>query len=330
MTNRVYEEAIVIDGACPLAGEKDSYRLWLHGGATAICPTVAIEDTPATTKAKMAAWLKKIAENEALLLVKTVDDIHKAKAEKRMGIILHFQNTKPIGEDLGLIDEYYAMGLRMMQLCYNVQNCVGAGCAVMDDKGLSVFGEQVIRKMEDAGIVVDVTHTGYTTTMEAIETAQKPVVCSHSNADRLSRSERNLKDDQIMAIAQKGGVIGLNGFPPFVARKTRPTVNDLLEHADYIAKLAGIDHVALGLDYWQGMAGIAGLPKAWLIYGFLVLRGIWSPKMYPPPPWHHPAGIETPQQLPNLATHMLRRGYSEEDVHKVLGGNWLRVFKEVW
>lgn len=124
--------------------------------------------------------------------------------------------------------------------------------------------------------------------------------------------------------------IGLNGFPAFVAKKDRPTVEDLLDHADYMIKLVGIDHVALGVDYWQGMAGIVSPPKAWLIYLYLVLQGRWSPKAYPPPPWHQPVGIETPTKLCNIVEPMLKRGYSDENIKKVLGENWLRVFKEVW
>jgi membrane dipeptidase len=330
MQKSLFDNAMVIDGACPLAGDKDFYNMWLHGGATSICPTIAIEDNTQTTKEKMKNWLKKIEANDALLLVESVEDIYQAKEQNKLGIIFHFQNTKPIGQDLALIEEFRSMGLRMMQLCYNVQNYVGAGCSVKVDQGLTVFGESVIKKMESVGIVVDVTHTGYTTTMEAIEVATKPLVCSHSNVNHICKSERNLQDDQIKAIAKKGGVIGLNGFPAFVAKKSRPTVDDLLDHADYMVKLVGIEHVALGLDYWQAMAGVAGLPKAWIVYLFLVFRGIWSPQTYPTPPWHHPVGIENPLKLRNIVEPMLKRGYSEEDVKKVLGENWLRVFKAVW
>ncbi|HBV88692.1 MAG TPA: peptidase M19 [Desulfosporosinus sp.] len=331
MNKSLYEDSIVIDAACPLADEKGKYKLWMDGGVTAICPTVAMEENTIKTKQKMSEWIQEIEANEALLLhVKSVEDIYKAKAENKLGIIMHFQNTKPIGQDITLIPEFHKMGLRMVQLCYNVKNYVGYGCTEKVDKGLSSFGEKAIKEMERVGIIVDVTHTGYRTTMEAIEVLKKPPVCSHSNVYKLCESDRNLKDDQIKAIAKKGGVIGLNGFPPFVAKKDRPTVEDLLDHADYMIKLVGIDHIALGIDYWQGMAGIASLPKAWIIYLYLVLQGRWSPKAYPPPPWNQPVGIETPTKLSNIVEPMLKRGYSHENIKKVLGENWLRVFKEVW
>lgn len=330
MDKSLYDDTIVIDAACPLAGEKGMFKLWLDGGATAICPTVAIEESTQKTKKKMAAWTKEIEANDALMLVKSVENIYEAKEKNKLGIILHFQNTKSIGQDLKLISEFHEMGLRMAQLCYNIQNDVGYGCAEKEDKGLTPFGEKLIKEMERVGVAVDVTHTGYRTTMEAIEVSSKPPVCSHSNVDKLCSSDRNLKDDQIKAIARKGGVIGLNGFPAFVAKKDRPTAEDLLDHADYIIKLVGIDHVALGIDYWQGMAGVASLPKAWLIYSYLVLRGTWSPKAYPPPPWHQPVGIETPVKLSNIVKLMQKRGYSDDNIKKVLGGNWLRAFKEVW
>ncbi len=212
MNKSLYDDSIVIDGACPLADEKGTYKLWMDGGATAICPTVAMEENSVKTKQKMSAWIREIEANDGLLLVKSAQDIYKAKEENKLGIIMHFQNTKPIDQDLTLIPEFHKIGLRMVQLCYNVKNYVGYGCTEKVDRGLSSFGEKAIREMERVGIIVDVTHTGYRTTMEAIEVLKKPPVCSHSNVYKLCNSDRNLKDDQIKAIAKKGEFLGLMVF----------------------------------------------------------------------------------------------------------------------
>lgn len=330
MSESIFEQAVVIDAACPLANVKGTYKLWMQGGATAICPTVAMEEDAAKARQNMAAWQREIERNDALLLVRKAEDILAAKRQNRLGIIMHFQNSKPLGRDLSLIPDFHAQGLRIVQLCYNVQNDAGYGSSAAKDKGLTPFGEQLIRQLEQTGIAVDVTHTGYRTTMEALEAAAKPVICTHSNAYAVCPSERNIKDDQIKAIARRGGVIGLNGYPAFVAAQKRPAIDDLLDHADHMARLVGVDHIALGLDYWQGQAGIASLPLAWLIYLLLLIQGRWSPKAYPPPPWHQPAGIETPDKLRNLVQPLLARGYSAEDIAKILGGNWLRVFGELW
>ena len=166
--------------------------------------------------------------------------------------------------------------------------------------------------------------------LEAILISKKPVIASHSNVKAVCESFRNLADDQIKAIAKKGGVIGLNGFPNFVAKKSKPTLDDLLDHADYIAKLVGVEHLSLGIDYYEGMAGVADDERSKAFYKERVEKGIWSPRDYGPPPWHYPEGIEMPDQLPNLTAGLLNRGYSDEDVKKILGLNLIRVFKEVW
>lgn len=218
----------------------------------------------------------------------------------------------------------------MVQLCYNVRDFVGDGCAERTDCGLSDFGVKVIEELNRLGMVIDCSHTGYRTTMEAIEVSKKPVIVSHGNVRAVCDSFRNLKDDQIKAIAKKGGVIGLNGYPDFVSKKRRSTLDDLLDHADYIAKLVGVEHISVGIDYYEGMAGVASDEAAKALYAQFVEAGVWNPRDYGPPPWHFPEGIEMPDKLPNLTAGLLKRGYSEEDVKKILGLNLVRVFKEVW
>jgi membrane dipeptidase len=188
----------------------------------------------------------------------------------------------------------------------------------------------VIAELNRLGIVVDCSHTGYQTTMDAIEASAKPVIVSHGNVKAVCDSVRNLRDDQIKAIAAKGGVIGMNGFPAFVAKKTRPTLDDLIDHVDYIEKLVGVKHVSVGIDYYEGQAGVADDTMAKTAYDHVVRAGIWNPRDYPPPPWYYPQGIEMPDKLPNLTEALLRRGYSEQDVRGILGLNLIRVFKEVW
>jgi membrane dipeptidase len=207
---------------------------------------------------------------------------------------------------------------------------VGDGCTERTDCGLSEFGLKVISEMNRVGLVIDLSHTGYKTSMEAIEASQKPVIFSHSNVYSVCNSPRNLRDDQIKAVAAKGGVIGINGYPAFVANKSKPSLNDFLEHVDYIARLVGTEHISLGIDYDVCTAGVISDDEAKAIYDEYVEAGLYDPKVYPPTPWYFPAGIEMPDKLPNLTAALLNRGYSEEDVKNILGKNLIRVFKEVW
>jgi membrane dipeptidase len=281
--------------------------------------------------ARLGEWLKKLQQNQdKLLLVQTVEDIFRAKKVNKMGIIFHLQGTAPFETDLNSIEMYHRLGVRMVQLCYNRKDFVGDGCAERTDCGLSDFGVEVIGELNRLGIVVDCAHTGYRTTMEAIEVSKKPVIVSHGNAQAVCDSTRNLRDDQIKAIAKKGGVIGLNGYPDFVAKKRKPTLDDLLNHADYIVKVVGVEHLSVGIDYYEGMAGVANDEEAKAFYDKFVEAGVWNPRDYGPPPWYFPEGIEMPDKLPNLTAGLLRRGYAEEDVKKILGLNLIRVFREVW
>jgi membrane dipeptidase len=166
--------------------------------------------------------------------------------------------------------------------------------------------------------------------MEAIDASEKPVIVSHGNTKAVCESDRNLTDDTIKAIAKKGGVMGLNGYPDFVSKKKQPSLDDLIDHADYIAKLVGVDHVSVGIDYYEGQAGVASDEEARAIYKMLVDSGTWNPKVYSPPPFLYPEGIEMPEKLGNLTAGLLKRGYSEKDVQKIMGLNLVRVYSEVW
>jgi membrane dipeptidase len=332
VTERLHREAIVIDATCPLASFGNYFEKWIAGGATVIAPTLSFPpELMPETMTRMGEWLRRLRlHQDKILQVTSIDDIYRAKKENRMGILFHFQGTTPFERDLNNIEIYYRLGVRMVQLCYNVRDFVGDGCAERTDCGLSQFGVKVIEAFNRLGIVVDCAHTGYRTTMDAIEVSQTPVIVSHGNARTVCDSYRNLTDDLIKAIAKNGGVIGINGYPAFVAKKSRPTLDDLIDHVDHIAGVAGVEHISLGIDYFQGQAGVADDEQAKAAYAKRLGDGAWDPRAYPPPPWYFPEGIEMPDQLPNLTAGLIRRGYSEEDVKGILGLNLLRVFEKVW
>ncbi len=270
-------------------------------------------------------------EDPRLRLIRQASDIRRAKESGQMGIILHFQGTEPIENDLNLVHLFKELGVGMIQLAYNVKNRVGDGCEERTDAGLSRFGLKLIRELNQARVVVDCSHTGYRTTMEALEASTRPVVFSHANVKAVHDSPRNIRDDQIKAAAESGGLIGMVGFPAFVSGDPHPTLDQFIDHMDYITDLTGSgDHVALGIDYFQGQAGVMEDDEAQELYRGIVASGRWQPDNYPPPPYRYPQGIDTPRDLPNLTAGLLARGYREEDVKKILGGNWVRVFEEVW
>lgn len=328
---RTHGEAIVIDATCPLMNSHP--RLidwWIEGGVTAAAPTVGGFDGAGGTLRNLARWNKLIEQDPRLRLVRTAADIEAAKQDETFGIIYHFQGTAPVEDDLDLVPIYKQLGVGIIQLTYNVKNRVGDGCEERTDAGLSHFGVELVARLNAARIIVDCSHTGYRTTMEAIERSTAPVVFSHASVKALVPSARSITDDQIKATAATGGLIGAVGFPAFVSDARHPTLDEFINHIDYVADLVGVDHVGLGIDYFGGQAGVAEQAAADAIYADAINSGKWKPESYPPPPYHYPQGIETPQTFHNLTTRLLERGYSEDDTCKILGGNWMRVYRTVW
>jgi membrane dipeptidase len=155
-------------------------------------------------------------------------------------------------------------------------------------------------------------------------------VVSHGNPRARHESRRNLPDDLIRAIAASGGVIGAVGFPGFVDAAPRPTLDRFIDHIAYMADLVGVDHVGLGIDYYLGQEPVTDAAEARRQYDAWIASGKWRPGTYPPPPHVYPAGIETPRTLPALTARLLARGFAPDDVRKILGENWLRVWGAVW
>ena len=330
MDHDLHQSSIVIDGTCPLLRRREFVDWYIEGGVTACCPTVGSTAPAEETLRNLGAWHRFIAARNDLALVRDTGDIARAKNERKLGLIFHFQGADPIENDLDLVEAYHAIGVRMVQLTYNVRNRVGDGCEESTDAGLSAFGAALVMRLNENHIVVDCSHTGYRTTLDAIERSTQPVVFSHANAFALHACARNIKDDQIKAAAASGGLVGVNGFPAFLGASPTPVMDRFIEHLDYMVELTGIDHVALGIDYYEGMHPVADAVEAKKFFQQQLAQRRWSEANYPPPPHHYPQGMATPKELRNLTARLLARGYTPEDVRKLIGDNWLRVFRAVW
>ena len=328
--NRIHDDAIVIDAVCPLMMLRQYIDWWIEGGVTAAGPTVGAFERAGPTLRLLGDWIRAINADPRLVQIKRAADFAAAKAAGKFGVFFHFQGTEPIEDDLNLIDAYKALGVGMIQLAYNVKNRVGDGCEERTDAGLSTFGLKVIERLNAARIVVDCSHTGYRTTMDAIEASARPVVFSHANPKAVRDSPRNITDEQIEAAAASGGLIGIVAFPSFVSASPRPTLDEFIDHIDYVVDLVGDDHVGLGLDYYKGQSPVVDDEEAARLYAGRIAAGDWRPETYSPPPHHFPDGIATPRELRNLTRRLLERGYGEQTTQKILGGNWVRVFGEVW
>jgi membrane dipeptidase len=319
----LHRAAIVIDGACPDMDDRKRWDKWISGGATVATPTIAITEDSGATVVAIGRWYRWLRTNAARLMhIQSVADIRRAKAEGKLGVLFHFQGTAPIGWKLDLVEVYHRLGVRMIQLCYNRRDLVGDGCTDRTDSGLSDFGVTVVQELNRVGVLIDLTHTSYKTSMEAAELSTAPVVVSHANSRVLCDSRRNIWDDQAKLIASKGGLVGITALPGFVSKSERPTLDQMLDHIDYFVQLIGIDHVAFGMDFYDG-----GTPDVW---EELTRTGEWNAKDIPPCPHIFPENMEDASKLPNLTRALLTRGYAEDDVKKILGENWIRVFGQAW
>lgn len=328
----LHESSIVIDATCPLLMEDathlDAYR---KGGVTAAAPTIRSNiGTSANAILMFGYWNRLARERDDMLIVRKADDILTAKKSGKFGVILHFQGTEVLDRSVDIIDAYHALGLRVVQLTYNKRCHVGDGIEEEDNAGLSRYGKSVVKRLNDTGIIVDCSHTGMRTSMDAIELSSAPVILSHANSRHIRNIPRNVPDELYRAIAATGGVIGVVGFPSFVTDAPRATMDHFLAHLEHIAGLVGIDHVGLGIDYYLGQHPYASEAVAKQQFDERMKLGVWSASSYPAPPYYYPEGIETPDKLWNLTAALLERGFSQSDVQKVLGQNWLRVYRQVW
>lgn len=255
--------------------------------------------------------------------VRTAADLREACASGRIGVILGVQGLHFIEEDTVFISILAQLGLRVAALAYNEQTQFGAGCMERVDTGLTLLGQRAVEEMNRSGVLVDVTHAGYRTSLEIIETSTQPVIATHSNAYGLTPSVRNLKDDQIKAIAGSGGVICVSPYSPFCAQpdRPRPDVEAFLDHLCYVAELVGPAHVGIGTDFfphtkvkWENSTG--RMYKG--MTGRFKFEDLYA------------EGLEDHEQFPAIPAGLKRRGFGAADIENILGGNAMRVFETVW
>jgi membrane dipeptidase len=260
-------------------------------------------------------WLA--ARPDEYLLVRGVDDVRRAKESGRLGVFFDIEGANAIADQLSMVELYYDLGVRWMLIAYNLNNRAGGGC-LDEDPGLTAFGAQMIDEMNRVGMILCCSHTGERTALEAIERSRAPTIFSHSNPRAVWEHPRNIRDRAIRACAEKGGVIGINGIGHFLGKG-----GDLSEafarHVDYVAELAGIDHVAIGLDYVFDTQELLEYLRS-------------NPELFGAQARSPETGFDSvaPEQLRDVVAVLAKLGYSDAELEKILGLNLLRVATAVW
>ncbi len=299
-----------------------------EGGLTAAVLTLAGERSSFRSALANAITHWRLAESqpEKFLIVKDAEDIHRAKREGKIGMIFGFQNGTPLEDDwLNNLVAFWHLGIRLIQLTYNERNLIGSGCLERNDGGLSAYGLQVVHGMNRYGILIDLAHTGNKTSLDVVEVSEDPVVITHANPKALNPSFRNKPDEVIKALAARGGVIGLVSWNVLVEKEPgkRPTINDYIDHINYVVDLVGIDHVGIGSDINDNFRALPVRSEFEEKYHFMLgayedIASAW------------PDGFSGVEEFPNLTRALMARGYSDEDIQRILGGNFLRVAQQVW
>lgn len=271
--------------------------------------------------------LSDIAHQDMLVLATKTRHIREAKQNEQIAFVISIEGAAMIENELDRIDVLYGLGVRCLGIAYSEGNALGAGLKEPRDGGLTVFGQQAVKRMNKLGMAIDVSHSGDQTSMDTILTSSKPVFITHAGARALWDTPRLKPDDVIKACAERGGVIGIEAAPhtTITKQRLRHDIDSFMEHFEYCVDLVGIDHVAFGPDTLFG--DHVGLHDA--LREALSLSASKGKTPYPKVEWVD--GIENPSEaFPNIVRWLVAHDYSDDDIAKVIGGNVMRVLDEVW
>jgi membrane dipeptidase len=334
----LHKRSIVVDG-CSFFLRRYNERI-ADGGLTAINFTVPdVTDDAAAALRSIREYYEVARRDPRIAIARSVPDIERCKRDGKLAAIIGCQNSRFLGTELVNVEIFARIGLRVVQLTYNERNFAGDGWMEPNDAGLSFFGASLIRELETWGLLLDLSHIGRRTFDDAIKASRQPVIVSHAGIRAFVDHGRAVSDDQLRAIASTGGATGVTSFGAFNWRggDQRPRLSDFLDAIEHAVHVAGIDHVGIGTDTVVEPGGYP--PKVRDSYAMTydpysteskeraarfrqVTAGI--------PTDDHLEGFRSMEHLPRVTQGLLDRGYSDTDVQKVIGANFMRVFGAVW
>jgi len=268
-----------------------------------------------------------LAHQDLVIRAETTEDIRRAKASGQVAMIPSFEAATMIENEVDRLDLLYGFGIRSMGIAYSEANSLGCGLKEARDGGLTELGRQAVRRMNQLGIAIDVSHSGDQTSLDTIEVSEKPIFITHAGARALWNTKRMKPDDVIKACAAKGGVIGIEAAPhtTLTDKHPRHSLESIMEHFEYCANLVGIDHVGFGPDTLFG--DHVGLHDFFAKQ--LSVKHIHAQQGFERVPYV--AGIENPAEaMPNVVRWLVQHGYSDDDIAKAVGVNAMRVLDKAW
>lgn len=303
------------------------FEEWREGGLACVHVTLAIWENARATLSVLSSWHDLLRVNGDLIgLALDVEDIDRISASGRTAVVFGFQNTTPFEDELGLVRIFHDLGVRIAQLTYNVQNNVASGCWEENDAGLSsLYGRNLVREMNDVGMLIDLSHCGERSCLETIDYSERSVAITHGNpaefvGDDIELRGRTRSTVVLKNLAARGGVVGLSPYPRMAPGGSGVTLDWFLDMICWTVELLGIDHVGFGTDYYTDYPD--EIVKWWR-------AGRWARESPIPitgglvewPDW-----FSSPAQFPTILEGLEHRGFSHAEVAKLAGGNWRRLF----
>lgn len=324
----IYKNAIVIDGLLiPRGWNEASFKALAESGYTGFSASLPSSNLKVAMEA-LADWRNRIDEHsDKLIYANEAEDFVQAKKENKTAVLLGFQNATMVEKSVDNVDTLYNAGTRWIQLSYNQRNLLGDGCTERTNAGLSDFGVAVVERMNELGIIVDLSHCGRQTTNDGIKFSKAGVSFNHTMCETLYKNHpRSKTDAQIKAMADKGGVMGIICLGYMIGPDPggETTLETYVDHIEHAIKIAGIDHVGVAADYAiQGLEATGATRANWYMPRLTRFKPSYQVRW---PPWI--PELESPKRYLNVAKVLDKRGFSTGDIEKILGLNWLRFYKE--
>ena len=321
MTVAAQQPVAVVDGVELCRWDRDLFEELRQGGVAGVNVTCAFWEDAAGTLANVGRLFATLREHADIVVrVRTAAEIEQAHADGRVGFLLGFQNTSPFEDDLDLVAGFHGLGVRVVQLTYNNQNLVGSGCYEETDNGLTRFGKLVVRELNEHGMLIDLSHVGTETSLDAIRLSDDPVAITHANPRWFHDVPRNKPDDVIRAVASAGGVVGVCVYPLVLPGGAACGWSQFSEMLLRLLDEIGPEHVAVGTDFTlkQPVEFISWLRAGtWTRAHQDVVEPAW-------PDW-----LRSPAAFPQFAERLRELGVGESEVRLILGGNWLRLLRQL-
>ncbi len=325
MSHNLHQELIVIDGLQYSNWGRAIFQQLQQGGLSAVHVTITYWEDTVETLRNIGQWNRLFeAHNDLIMPVKVADDIRTAKKLGKVGVIFGFQNCSPIADDINLVEVFHQLNVRLMQLTYNNQSLLASGCYEKHDSGVTRFGKVVIEEMNRVGMIIDMSHSGERSTLEAIEISTRPITISHANPEFFHAALRNKSNTVLKALAESGGMLGFSVYPLHLKNGSDCTLVEFCEMVARTADLIGVDHLGIGTDLcvhhdysvleWMRN----GRWSKQTDYG----EGTATSKGWPAPL----AWLRNSADFPNLTQGLLERGFSPEETAQIMGQNWLNFF----